>query len=997
MKTGRLKIAGYRTFSAGKYLSVIALLSIISFIFPIASSSADTPAGYYYSLDMNNVDTVEGASRYDTTAGGNGRPALIGFKKSWSASKRLPFKIGPGRVRVYTSQIMSGRDKKQIVTIGGQTREVLLSKELSQYHLAELVFDLEEATDQVSFRSENIGGVEGQMIWYNTIFTNDPDWKYIQREKNKWQLFHQPAIPSNLEGNLVPNSGFEEGITGWDVTPYRSCVMMKPSLLNAKAAHGNYSLDAGRMPFSSRWFVLKGELKYALSLYICEDNPVPISVRVESRTLDDNVQKIAEFNTTDATASSVKGWKRLVVGFGTLPDEQVFNGHYRLAFEKVKMTDNEMKDLKESGNADKPLLIDSVQIVEGNDKPYAPFGGMEANFISPVTQGIFNIGEPSRIQFNLYKKNGVDLKKCSFTVYDYFDRVVQGTRNIDCDKSKGSFQKEIPFNTGRAGFFRVRTQMEYTCDGQSKSRWNDFFYNVVHPVKPCENRRERSLLGAYYVKAPEGPYSYADIARRFGFFEFNTLGHQLMRWSANISKGATAEKPEYDWNSADREIEAFRSAGISITVTLHVANGSYQPPKIFQLPKDAKEDFFQLNGTRHKGEKFKASAWLDYVRQFASRYKGKISKYVIEDEPRYYFSNEEYARFYLATRKAIKEVDPAVPVFFDAYIADISMIKALDAITDNKAHEYMDGIHAYLDSNHSGLVSKKAALEFRKWIQAHKMSLVTATCYSNACRHDDENLTGIPFQDPERDSEARSVQYLLDGVIWGQSNCFYYYYGVHPGWANGGTIFDDLGRVKPVFHFYSAANHLIGGFTKTESVDDFENFRIGLIETAPNKGAMLIYSVDGKIYDFKLKGAGVASVLDGFGNPVDGWKQEDWVSYYVSQHPLYLLLDDLDAVRKNLGAIQFKEKLPVNVVCSKSQEGIVRAKISISSNAPLSAEMETAANIFNPDKKRKVSFVKISDTSYSLEIQMLEIPKTLRLRLATNFGDLSAEYPVTTE
>ncbi len=995
----KLKIPACKIFSLRKYFTFIQFLLALSVgIFPFAASSADTPSDYYYNLDMNNVDTVEGATRYDTTAGGNGKPALIGFKKSWSASKRLPFKIGPGRVRVYTSQIMSGRDKKQIVTIGGQTREVLLSKELSQYHLAELVFDLEEATDQVSFRSENVAGVEGQMIWYKTIFTNAPDWKYFQRGKDKWGILYQPAIPKNPAGNLVPNSGFEEGLTGWDVTPYRSCVMMKPSLLNAKAAHGNYSLDAGKMQFSSRWFVLKGGLKYSLSLFLCDENTEPLTISVETRSSqDDSVKKIAEFNTKDAGSSSVKGWKRLAAGFETLPDEQVLNGHYRIAFEKVKMPDTEMKYLKEGGKADKPLLIDSVQIVEGDDKPYGPFGGIEANFISPVTQGIFNIGEPSSIQFNLYKKNGVELKKCSFTIYDYFDRVVQGTRNIDCDNSKESFHKEMPFNTGRAGFFRVRTQMEYTCDGQFRSRWNDFFYNVVHPVKPRENRREKSLLGAYYVKAPEGPYSYADIAGRFGFFEFNTLGHQLMRWNANISKGATAEKPEYDWNSADREIEAFRSAGISITVNFHVSNNSYQPPKIFQLPKDAKQDFFQLNGTRHGGEKFKASAWLDYVKQFVSRYKGKIGKYVVEDEPESYFTKEEYARFYLATYKTIKEADPAVPVFFDAYTAKLPMIKALDAITDNKAHEFMDGVHAYLDNNHSGLVSNKAALEFRKWLHVHKMPLVTATCYSNACRHDDENPTGIPFQDPERDSEARSVQYLLDGVIWGQSNCFYYYYGVHPGWANGGTIFDDLGRVKPVFHFYAAANHLIGGFTKTESIDDFDNFRIGLVETAPNKGAMLIYSVDGKIYDLKLKAAGISAVLDGFGNPVDGWKREDGVSYHVSRHPLYLLLDDLDAVRKNVGAIQFKEKLPVKVVCSKSKDGIVRAKISISSDAPLSAEMETAVNVFNPDKKRRVSFVKISDTSYSLEIPMIETPKTLRLNLATNFGDISAEYPVSSE
>lgn len=967
----------------------MALLPIIGFIFPAVTSFAATSSTYYYSLDMNKVDTVEGATRYDTTGGGTGRPALIGFKKSWTASKRLPFKIGPGQVRVYTSQIMSGRDKRHIITVGKQTREVLLSKDLSQYHLAEFVFNLEEATDQVSFRSENTEGKDGQMIWYKTIFTNDPDWKYQQIDKQKWQLVRQEPVPPNQTGNLVPNSGFEEGVQGWDVTPYRSCVMMKPSLLSTRTAHGNYSLDAGKMPFSSRWFVLKGGLHYSFSLFQCQENTVPLTVRIEAEKADDSIIKIAEFNTKNAPASSVKGWCRFVGSFEALPDEQVLNGHYRIRFERAK--------LEEPGQEGLPLLVDSVQIVEGNDKPYAPFGGIEAKFISSSTQGIFNVGEPSKILFNLFKTEEVKIKNCSFTVYDYFDRVVKETANIDFGNGKNVFQKEIPFDTGRAGFFRVRTQIEYTCDGQSKSRWNDFFYNVIRPTEPRADRREKSLLGAYYVKAPEGAFSYAETAKKFGFSEFNTLGNSLMRWNANLSKSATAEKPEYDWSSADREIGAFRSEGISITVTLHVSNSGYAPPKIFQLPASATKDFFQLSGSHHKGEKFKASAWLDYVRQFASHCKGKIGKYVIQDEPTSYFTPEEYARFYLATRKAIKEVDPAVPVFFDPYTAKMPMIKALDAITGDKAHEYMDGVHAYLDSNHSGLVSSKAAPEFRKWLKDHNMPMVTATCYSNACSYDDENPAGLPFQLPERDAEARSVQFLLDGVVWGQSKCFYYYYGVHPGWANGGTAFDDMGRVKPVFHFYSAANHLIGGFSKSESIDDFENFRIGLIETAPNQGVMIIYSVDGKIYDFKLKIAGVATVLDGFGNQIDGWKQEDGVGYHVSQHPLYLILDDLTAVRGNVRKIQFKEKLPVNVVSSKSMDGIVMAKISISTNSPLRAEMETAGDIFNPDKKRQVSFKKISDTSYSLEIPMLETPKALRLRLATNFGDLSAEYPVTAE
>ena len=72
---------------------------------------------------------------------------------------------------------------------------------------------------------------------------------------------------------------------------------------------------------------------------------------------------------------------------------------------------------------------------------------------------------------------------------------------------------------------------------------------------------------------------------------------------------------------------------------------------------------------------------------------------------------------------------------------------------------------------------------------------------------------------------------------------------------------DEFGRMKPVFHYYAAANNLVGGHRGTESIDDFENFRIGIVKTGGGKGVGVLYSVDGRIYEFTCDAAGIGGLL----------------------------------------------------------------------------------------------------------------------------------------
>ncbi|GAG37243.1 unnamed protein product, partial [marine sediment metagenome] len=239
-----------------------------------------------------------------------------------------------------------------------------------------------------------------------------------------------------------------------------------------------------------------------------------------------------------------------------------------------------------------------------------------------------------------------------------------------------------------------------------------------------------------------------------------------------------------------------------------------------------------------------------------------------------------------------------------------------------------------------GRVSRKAAQPLRQWVRKHNIPVVTVTHYSGACRLDSKKVEGDPYYFDLRDRETRSVQYPLDGVIWGQSNCFYYYYGAHPGRGRGSFIFDEFGRVKPLFHFYAAANHLIGGHSGTESIDDFVDFRVGLVRMRGKKGMAVLYSVDGKIYDFSLDAAGISGVLDGLGNPVKRWRKDGRVQYHVSRHPVYLAVEDIETVRRNIRNIRFEDKLPVRFKYSIHPAGILQVRAIINCRTPLKAEVE---------------------------------------------------------
>ena len=928
---------------------------------------------FSYELKMCNVDTISGARKYPDKR----RQSIIGFGKEWTATKKLPYKIGPGPVRVYIRTYPEVKPTTYTITIGDQSGSVTIpGKGYSHYHKAEIKLNLKEASDLVKFKSSNKNEEKGRSIWYETFITNDPAWKYYEkkrRQKVENKLKYEKPAATAETGNVLKNSGFEGGLRHWTFSKYKSNTAVKPLMLvKGKAAHGNYSINVGSKEIISDWTRLQPGQKYILSFYSAAANNIPVIAKIEYQTSDNKIKKLCNLQTDK---SGKQEWIQASKSF-SMPDSSITSGNIRVSFEPLKVSASK-------------VLIDSAQIVVASSSSlkYTPNKGLEANIISPNFQAIYNINEKADVLFNLCKQAKVKVESCKINTYDYFDRKIW-SKNIRLSNAEQAMSVPFELKTRKAGFYRVISEIIYQLDGKKYLKYNQFIYNVIYPYKALRGA-EKSLFGAYYTSAPFGPLSYGESINKFGFLEFNSLGHRFMRWGVNVTRDSTRDNIKYNWKSADREVKRFLAAGVNITCNLHLtSSGSYGPPKwaIVADEKD-KSKYYYVRGRSSKYANVSRALWLDYVKTLVKRYKGKINKYIIQDEPQYYFkSPEDYAKFYLDTREAIKSADPEVRVFYDGFVSPWKFVKALSSVTNGEPEKYMDGIHTYLSSQHAGKISSTAEPEFRKWLNKYNIPLVTVTCFSSADRLDYLLINSKDFSFlKKRNRELNSIHYFFDGIVWGSARCHYYYYGAMPGRDKGQYIFDSTGRIKPVFHYFSAANKLIGNFRKVESIDKYKNFRIGLVDKGNNRGLIIMYSVDGRIYDFNMPEGATGKVSDALGNALSG--------NYCSPYPTFIETDNLDLARKSLKQISFKEKISFDWTFSKGRHGLVLNLNLICGEDPKAL---TLIDSQSKDKKLIVKAVATAKNKYCLKIPLYEtasvaFKRKIRIPIATKWGDIYPE------
>ena len=253
-------------------------------------------------------------------------------------------------------------------------------------------------------------------------------------------------------------------------------------------------------------------------------------------------------------------------------------------------------------------------------------------------------------------------------------------------------------------------------------------------------------------------------------------------------------------------------------------------------------------------------------------------------------------------------MDPDTPVFFDASFNGFAGIKALNAVTGDQAEKNLDGIHAYVENLHWGKASASAQPEFRQFLRQHRIPLVTATCFSSFTRLNCSlDAQGTPRAC--RGKEFQPLQYFYDGIVWGNSRCHYFYYGVMPGEDWGCFVFDSTGRIMPGIHAYSAANKILGNYRQVTSIDSFPNFRIGVAELEDGRILAILYSMDGLFYTSNIPG--VKKVIDCFGNPV-----KDAV---IGPYPVFFELEK----EPDWSKTEFQKWLQFHTDLEETEEGVM--------------------------------------------------------------------------
>lgn len=947
---------------------LVLCLAIAGAGFVPALARAVDSGTFTYTLPMAEVDETQGARTYpDPNDASGGR--LIGFGASYEASKRLPYAIGPGLVRAYVSVLPENRDRRLSVTLAGQTQSIVLSPTTPRYHQAELLFDLPSATKEVLFRAESVDGQPQRIIWEKTVLTNDPDERSVLVAPGKWKLVRMPATAFDPPGNLVPNSGFDEGIEGWDVTSYKSNVMVKPSLLVDRSAHGRYGMNVGVIPITSRWFRLAGG-RYSLSLFVADDNPVAVEVVVESRSPAGPPRRLLKVDTDGAEASDVVGWRRLTVPFAAaLPDASEGGDH------RIILT---------AWGGERPVLVDSLQITAGDElEEYAPHLGLEAGFSHPTSQAIFDVDTTGEAMFSLVPDATARVSRVEYRITDYFDREVH--RESELPTTAGSVRVGLP--TDRAGVFRVRTRIDYAWRGADRTTWRDFFYNVVHPAAPRSGRLARSLLGGYFTAAPQGPLSYAESIRRFGIFEFNSLGHPMGRWLSNMVREPADRRQSlsarYDFTAADLEWSRFNDLDMGTVVNFHVRpDGSYG----VAFGAGSGEPVAFKDGTM-----FGLAEWLEFVTAFATHFKGRVKRYVVQDEPYQSFKTPDYIALYLPTYRALKQADPDSLVFMHGGYSPMPSITELDRRTGGKAHESLDGVYLYLTQQHSGRASRTAEPEFRKWIRTHDIPVMTPTCFSRGASFSEQSVAGPPAYLAERAQEFRSVQHLFDGLVWGRSQCFYYYYGAHPS-GSYASLFDRYGRVIPLVHFYSAANALVGDVEASDSVDTFDPLRIGVIRTSRGRNLAVLYSVDGGLHRVEVNGAACDGAFDAFGNPVSLRRKGKTATIVAGPHPVYVSVRDAAAAVAALEQANVTPMVTASYAFEADPSGGLVLLATLECDEPLDA-WTVATDVRRPERTSIVQGRPLGDGKSLLRVPLaisaeVGFKTPPRIDVSTNLGDI---------
>ena len=869
----------------------------------------------------------------------NGGDAPEGAYMGWlfqastlSGSVQLPWPLPPGKYYVFFYGISyDNNDTMQAIIGGGTSPSVVLNdRDTNKYWSDRAVVDVSTASSSLQvLLTRNPAVTADQRYLFRGIYITDDSGITMTWDGIAVNLAYPTVMDDSapVKGNLVPNGGFETPIdAGWGFIGQGAgrSVPINTMWNSTDCYEGQGCLkltfdDATRIlqtnseEFLSRVYHLKPNKKYTVSMWMKTSG---FSTTATVSLVDTFVPPPgypAQHIVTTGPQTVTGTWTRISVS------------NYLLQYP----TSDYQIDVKTNGASGNYLLIDAVQLEEGDLTDYAAAAPVEAGiFIDQSVKPGNMFYKDDVVQADMVTRNNNGLTPATATLrYEIYDQlnnlVTQGSlpRSLLAATTQRAAFNLSP--AGKQGIFRLVT-------------WID---NV--------DRTEREVV---YSIIPRPPATTADSTSSLGIHpnyfdaQLKMLQRLGMKWSRVSSpspfcRWSYIEPAEGVFTFYDAQVLLANTYGLSSMCTIGTNN--YWPSWAADPNNNGLPDL---------------TKWQTFVTQLVTHYKPLgLKTWEIWNEAYAVFSADFYARMLKLAADAIEAADSTATVVGmggsppDYIQAVIDSLQAQypgwnwwQHITVLSSHDYPDGVapealRPLIDKYHVPVWNTEAGAWDLGFYQGVNSNFVSWG--QSAWPHAD----GFRYYEGTIGASADVTENYLRTIATGLTKYFYYdsrYYAGPDYFKHHPTILEYDGTIRTKAISYAIAGSLIDhstglGNAATDSnsyllVFDKASGPIAALFTADNSPRQITFSLSSSQFQ----------VLDSMGNPIPGG-----TTIKYGRVPVYLK-------GISISASKLKSALQNGTITTASDTTPPKAVISDAPRGPIA------------DHNFRVRWIAVDDTSY---------------------------------
>jgi len=488
-------------------------------------------------------------------------------------------------------------------------------------------------------------------FWYTSTGTFWLDDVQLENSEPIVKRFME-VVPATDAVNILPNSSFECGTSGWG------------SIADLPGWGGNLNQLVGEIDKSTAQ-VHGSSFKIALtsdnlpiyyfdyfSLYRIPIKAPLLANRGWVSVQPDSQYTLSAYMKTDS--DGLTGLLSIRQAFrGTLKKEiQLSTEWNRYSFTFQPQTDQVFialgLDLGASKREAGTIWIDGVQLERNSEAtPYSTKNVVEIGLETNQLGNLYHYGTEPVMKATLFNADKNDHSiTLQWQTTDFDDNVVyESSPKIDLQSKKSA---EVPINTGvqKKGFYRLHLQSR---DGEVALN-QSLRFAIIDPYD--ENKVDKCIFGMNHAY----PWSHLlDLSKQIGMCWFRD-------WSPKW-QDVEPEKGKFNFTEADYQINRVLESGLKVLPLLPFPSsnwsssagsgvGSERYPgsreRMAYMPKDLND-------------------FADYVRTTVKHYKGSLHVWEIMNEPIYTdyslphakgYKVEDYVKLLQVAYQAVKEVDP---------------------------------------------------------------------------------------------------------------------------------------------------------------------------------------------------------------------------------------------------------------------------------------------------------------------------------------------------